>query len=160
MTMPSTSLPSALATVGLPALVQVGFVVKNLKQAIAQYEPMFGPFTTMDGSVQGATYRGRTEDANLDIAFGHSGKLEIELIEWKGGHSPHREFIEKGREGMHHVQFRVKNCDAWIKKLEPIGYQTIWYKRWSADTTFAYMEREGDPLIVEFLQMPAGGPGA
>jgi len=24
---------------------------------------------------------------------------------------------------------------------------------------FAYLERDGDPTIVEFLEMPPGGPG-
>ena len=27
------------------------------------------------------------------------------------------------------------------------------------DTIFAYLEREGDPLLIEFLQMPEAGPG-
>jgi hypothetical protein len=95
----------------------------------------------------------------LEIAFGRSGDLEIELIEWQGGESPHREFIERGGEGMHHVQFRVDDADGWIARLEEVGFRTIWYKRWCADTVFAYLERDGDPTIVEFLEMPPGGPG-
>jgi methylmalonyl-CoA/ethylmalonyl-CoA epimerase len=109
--------------------------------------------------VPAATYRGRSADVKLDIAIGHSGALEIELIQWIAGDSPHREFIERGREGMHHVQYRVEDADGWIAKLAPLGYQPIWYKQWCADTTFAYLERGGDPLIVEFLEMPPGGPG-
>ena len=111
------------------------------------------------GSVQEATYRGRLADCKLDIAFGWSGDVEIELIQWVSGDCPHREFIEKGREGMHHLHFRVEDCDGWIRRLEPLGYQTIWYKRWSEDTTFAYLERANDPTLIEFLQMP-GGPGS
>ena len=53
--------------------------------------------------------------------------------------------------------------DVWSfnegEKLRPLGYQTIWYKHWSADTKFAYLERPGDPTLIEFLQMP-GGPGS
>lgn len=150
---------SSLAQLGLPPIVQIGHVVRDLGAAIARYEPLYGPFWTMDGSVSGATYRGRLADVRLAIAFGRSGDLEIELIEWQGGESPHREFIERGREGMHHVQFRVADADGWIEKLRPLGYEPIWYKRWSADTTFAYLERTGDPTLVEFLQMPPGGPG-
>jgi methylmalonyl-CoA/ethylmalonyl-CoA epimerase len=151
---------SPLAAVGLDQLVQIGFVVRDLEKSMAMYAPMFGPWQRIDGSVQGAEYRGRIEDVSLDIAFGHNGSLEIELIEWKSGHSPHREFIDSGREGMHHLQFRVADCDAWIGKLRPLGYVPIWYKKWSADTVFSYLERAADPLIIEFLQMPAGDPGA
>ena len=151
--------PAGLAELGLPPIDQVGFVVRSLDEAKERYGALFGPFQEMDGSVQAADYRGNVADAQLAIAFGRSGELEMEFIEWQGGESPHREFIEAGREGMHHLRYRVEDTDAWIEKLAPLGYQPIWYKQFSADTVFAYLEREGDPLLIEFLQMPAGGPG-
>lgn len=151
--------PDSLEGLGLPPIDQVGFVVRSLEQTKERYAALFGPFTEMDGSVQAAEYRGRQEDAQLGILFGKSGELEIEFIEWNGGHSPHREFIEAGREGMHHLRYRVENTDEWIEKLAPLGYKPIWYKQFSADTVFAYLEREDDPLLIEFLQMPPAGPG-
>jgi hypothetical protein len=150
---------NVLKQLGLPPIAQLGHVVRDLRAAMALYEPLYGPFTTMDGSVQEVTYRGRLADAKLALAFGRSGDLEIELIEWQGGESPHREFIERGRDGIHHVQFRVDDCDGWIEKVKPLGYEVIWYKRFSADTIFAYLERPNDPTLIEFLQMPLTGPG-
>ena len=149
----------ALASLGLPPLAQIGFVVRDIAAAMARYDQLYGPWHRLDGSVPRARYRGREADVELEVAIGHSGPLEIELIQWRSGHSPHREFIEQGREGMHHVQYRVEDADGWIRKLEPLGYRPIWYKQWCADTTFAYLERPGDSLIVEFLEMPPGGPG-
>jgi hypothetical protein len=145
---------------GLPPADQIGFVVRDLDAAMARYAPLFGPFRTMDGSVKQADYRGRKADVDLRIAFGRSGDLEIELIQWVAGESPHREAIESGREGMHHLRFRVEDADAWIPKLRALGYEPAWYKRWSADTTFVYLERAGDPTWIELLQMPPGGPGS
>ena len=133
---------------GLPQVAQVGYVVRDLQASLKLYHPLFGPFKTLDGSVKEATYRGRLADCKLDIAFGWSGDVEIELIQWVSGDCPHREFIEKGREGMHHLHFRVEDCDGWVEKLRPLGYQTIWYKHWSADTKFAYLERPGDPTLI------------
>jgi len=153
MSNPSKEDPS-LATLGLPPIDQVGFVVKSLAEAEKRYAALFGPWTRMDGSVEAATYRGRVCDAKLEILFGHSGDLEIEFIEWQGGESPHSEFIEAGREGMHHLRYRVDNTDEWIEKIASIGYQPIWYKQFSADIVFSYLERKGDPLLIEFLQMP------
>ncbi|MCG3168628.1 MAG: hypothetical protein CALGDGBN_00125 [Pseudomonadales bacterium] len=144
---------------GLPPCDQVGFVVRDLERSMAMYEPLFGPFHTMDGSVSQALFRGRLADVKLRIAFGHSGELQIELIEWGGGESPHGEFIQAGREGMHHIRFRVEDTDAWIERVRPYGYVPIWYKRWSDEIVFAYLEREGDPTLIEFLQMPEGHPG-
>ena len=67
-----SSTPS-LATLGLPPLVQIGFVVRDLKESMAKYERLYGPWQRFDGSVPAATYRGRSADAQLDIAIGHSG---------------------------------------------------------------------------------------
>jgi hypothetical protein len=151
---------SPLSRLGLPPLAQIGYVVRDLDAAVARYDPLFGPFRRMDGSVPAAEYRGRLADCRLELAFGSSGPLEIELIAWISGECPHREFLEKGREGMHHLQFRVDHCDGWIARLRPLGWSPIWYKRWSVDTTFAYLERADDPTLIELLQMPAGGPGS
>ncbi|MFT5033288.1 MAG: methylmalonyl-CoA/ethylmalonyl-CoA epimerase [Bermanella sp.] len=139
---------------GLPPVDQVGFVVKDIDRAITAYDALFGPFSRMEAQVSAAEYRGRVADCELKLAFGRSGDLEIELIQWVSGESPHREFIEAGREGMQHLRFRVDDADAWIAKLAPHGYCPIWYKRWSEDTVFAYLERDGDPLLIEMLQMP------
>jgi catechol 2,3-dioxygenase-like lactoylglutathione lyase family enzyme len=151
---------NALARLGLPRVAQIGYVVRDLDAAIALYDPLFGPFQRMDASVEAAEYRGRLADCRLAMGFGWSGDVEIELIAWLSGDSPHREFLEKGREGIHHLQFRVDDCDGWVAKLRPLGYQPIWYKVWSADTTFAYLERAGDPTLIELYQAPPGGPGS
>ena len=145
---------SSLAVLELPPIDQVGFVVKSLAEAEKRYGALFGPWTRIDGSVSAATYRGRVCDVKLEILFGHSGDLEIEFIEWQGGESPHSEFIQAGREGMHHLRYRVDDTDGWIEKIAEIGYQPIWYKQFSEDIVFAYVERKGDPLLIEFLQMP------
>lgn len=149
----------ALDTLGLPPIDQIGFVVKDLDAWVRQFGPVFGPFTYMDGSVQGAEFRGRREDVRLKIAFGSSGDLEIELIQWQDGISPHSEFIQSGREGLHHLRYRVTDADAWIAKLAGVGYSPYWYKRWNADTVFAYLENPEFPLYLELLQMPESSAG-
>jgi hypothetical protein len=145
---------SDLEGLGLPPIDQVGFVVRSVDEAEQRYGPFFGPFIRMNGSVSGATYRGRECDVELQLLLGRSGDVEIEFIEWQSGESPHREFLEAGREGLHHLRYRVDDTDAWIEKVAAVGYRPIWYKQFSPEIVFAYLEREGDPLIIEFLQMP------
>ena len=151
----ATATAKDLEGLGLPPIDQVGFVVKSIAESERRYGALFGPFTHMDGSVQRALYRGRIADVELGLLFGRSGDLEIEFIEWRSGDSPHREFLEAGREGLHHLRYRVDDTDAWIEKVATVGYRPIWYKQFSPEIVFAYLEREGDPLIIEFLQMPA-----
>ncbi len=143
-----------LETVGLPPIDQIGLVVRDMEKSIALYEPIFGPFHRIDGSVTACEFRGRIADVGLHIAFGRSGSLEVELIQWVSGESPHSEFIQQGKEGLHHVRFRVADTDAWIDRMRPLGYRPVWYKRYSDSIIFSYLEREGDPLLIEFLQMP------
>jgi hypothetical protein len=144
--------------VGSEVLDLTVVVEARLGFAEQRYGALFGPFRRMDGSVEAALYRGKETDAQLEIMFGQSGELEIEFIEWKGGASPHSEFIKAGHEGMHHLRYRVDDADAWIEKCATIGYKPIWYKQYTEDTVFAYLEREGDPLLIEFLQMPGPYP--
>jgi len=141
-------------SLGLPPIDQVGFVVKSLEESERFYAPMFGPFTRMNGNVKEVDFRGRVCDVELEIMFGRSGDVEIEFIEWQRGESPHGEFIQAGREGLHHLRYRVDDADAWIEKMGTVGYRPIWYKKLTDDIVFAYLEREGDPLLIEFLQMP------
>jgi catechol 2,3-dioxygenase-like lactoylglutathione lyase family enzyme len=147
------AMPNELERLGLPPIDQVGFVVADMDRSIAHYDALFGPFRVVQTRIEGTSHRGVPSDVELAIALGRSGDLEIELIQWKSGRSPHREFIEAGREGMHHVRFRVDDCAAWIAKLAGVGYELVWHKRFSPEIEFAYLERKDDPLIVELLQM-------
>lgn len=140
----------------LPPVNQVGFVVKNLEQAVAQYEPLFGEFQQMDAADIEWDYRGRPETSSLKIAFGKSGDVEIELIEWISGETPHKEFLESGREGMHHLRFIVDNLEEKVQEAAAFGYQQIWYKRFAEGLAASYLEREGDPLVLEFFENKLG----
>ena len=39
-------------------------------------------------------------------------------------------------------------------RVAAVGYEPIWYKQFSDEIVFAYLERKDDPLLIEFLQMP------
>lgn len=140
------------AALNLPPVNQVGFVVKDLDQAVALYQPLFGEFDIMDATDMEWDYRGRPEVSSLKIAFGKSGDVEIELIQWVAGETPHKEFLEAGREGMHHLRFIVDNLEQKVQEAEAYGYRQIWYKRFAEGLAASYLERDGDPLILEFFE--------
>lgn len=144
-----SKLPNAL---NLPPVDQIGFVVKNLEQALQVYTPLFGEFSVMDATDMEWDYRGKPEVSSLKIAFARSGPVEIELIEWVSGKTPHKEFLDAGLEGMHHLRFVVENVEEKVKEAETCGYRQIWYKRFGEGLAASYLEREGDPLILEFFE--------
>lgn len=149
----NTDVPKEL---NLPPVNQVGFVVRNLEKAIAIYTPLFGEFAVMDAPDMEWDYRGRPEVSSLKLAFANSGEVEIELIEWVSGETPHKEFLEAGREGMHHLRFLVDNVEEKVNQAEAAGYQQIWYKRFGEGLAASYLERDGDPLILEFFENKHG----
>ncbi len=140
----------------LPDLNQVGFVVRNMTQAIALYEPLFGPFSRMDPAPMTYDYRGVQEECVIRLAFGKSGDVEIELIEWVSGGCPHKEFLDAGREGMHHLRFIVDDLDSQVKAAAALDFEVIWGKRWGEGLAVAYLERQGDPLVLEFFENHQG----
>ena len=137
----------------LPPPDQIGYVVRDLAVAMAIHEPIFGPFTTMDVTLEGPLYRGRPRDCSLHIAYGHAGPIEIELIQPAGGESPHADFLAAGHEGIHHVRFRVEDFHAHLAAAARVGYVPIW--RHSMDIAdFAYLEHERQKgMVIELLRM-------
>ena len=101
-------------------------------------------------------YRGVQEECVIRLAFGKSGDVEIELIEWVSGGCPHKEFLEAGREGMHHLRFIVDELERQVKAADSLGYEVIWGKRWREGLAVAYLERPGDPLVLEFFENHQG----
>jgi len=148
----------AVNDLGLSQVVQVGFVFQSLDAVLPHYESLFGKFTVLPSDpIQGAAFRGRVGDYAIKIAIGYSGSLEIELIEWLSGDTPHREFLERGRSGMHHLSFRVKNTENVIERAKRRGYDAIWYHRMTPEIAYAYLERPGDPLLLELSERPWDG---
>jgi len=140
------------AKLNLPPCDQVGFVVRDMGASLALYEPLFGPFTTMDPGPMSYHYRGREEECDMKLAFGKSGELEIELIQWVTGGSPHKEFIDAGREGMHHIRFSIESLEETVTAAQALGYEAIWEKRYGEGLAVAYLERVGDPLLLELFE--------
>ena len=148
----SSNISASLQGLGLPPADQIGFVVRDLDAAIRLYEPLFGPFLKVDVGGYQMSYRGQApSDFKCLFAFGKSGALEIELIQWIEGDTPHRDFLEAGHEGMHHLRFTITGLEEWIERLTPLGYRVAWFNRASPDLAVAYLDREGDPLTIELL---------
>ncbi len=146
----------AAEALDLGPMDQLGFVVRDLDAAIARYQPLFGPFTVMGATDLGWDYRGRPETSSLRIAFSTENALEIELIEWVAGETPHKEFLDAGHEGMHHLRFRVEDMDEAVQKAAQQGYLPIWRKQFAEGLAATYLEREGDPLILELFENKLG----
>ncbi|HEB91013.1 MAG TPA: hypothetical protein ENI85_15670 [Deltaproteobacteria bacterium] len=142
----------------LPPCCQVGFVVPDLQEAISRYEPLFGGFKIVEyGRIEGARFRGVPSPYEIRMGIGYSGDLELELIEWVSGETPHKEFLEAGRSGLHHLSFNVEDLDGVVERAGRLGYEPIWYHAMADEIKYAYLERASDPLLIELTQRPWSG---
>ncbi len=151
--------PASLsAELGLPPIDQVGYVVRDLDAALETFGPIFGPFVTLESPLEGTNYRGRPSDVTLKMAFGRSGPVEIELIQWVSGDSPHKEALDAGREGVHHIRFKLdRDIATYRERLEARGFTVIWSHGFpDADIEWAYLEGPGDRggAMIELYQNP------
>ncbi len=137
----------------LPPCDQVGFVHRDIARACKIYEPLFGAFSEIQeyGEMEWL-YRGEMNRSEIKVAYAKSGDLEIELIEWVSGGTPHKEFLDAGREGMHHIRFIVPQLEDKVRQAEAFGYRSIWEKRFGEGLAAAYLEHADDPLFVEFFE--------
>jgi hypothetical protein len=55
------------------------------------------------------------------------------------------------------MSFTVQDLDAVVEKARPLGYDPIWYHAMSDEIKYTYLERPGDPLLVELTQRPWTG---
>ena len=145
------------AELGLPPIDQVGYVVRDLDEALQTFGPLFGPFQLMESPLEGTNYRGRPSDVTLKMAFGRSGPLEIELIQWVSGESPHKEALDAGGEGVHHVRFKVDDLASHRARLEEKGFRVVWSHAFpDADIAWAYLEGPAGQggMMIELYQNP------
>jgi catechol 2,3-dioxygenase-like lactoylglutathione lyase family enzyme len=101
---------------------QVGFVVRDMDKVVAQMrrifgvEPVFGRLPE-----RGKKYHG--EDVTFDaiIAFYHFAGIELEFVQPVSGKSIWQDFLDSGREGIHHVRFNVDSFDGTVQKMGDKG---------------------------------------
>ena len=135
----------------LPPVTQLGFVVADLARELPRFRAIYGNFTVGRFSNQGWWYRGEPCDCVVDAAFGMSGELELEVVQPISGQGPHREFLEQGGHGLHHLQYRAADIAPYVEWLQGQGYECIWRMPKTPGAALAYMVRADYPLVIELI---------
>ena len=93
----------------LKKIDHIGIAVKNLEESIEKYKVMTG-ITKVETEY--------VESQDVLVAMFKVGESKIELLQGKTEASPISKFLEKNREGLHHVCYEV---DDIIKTLEELA---------------------------------------
>jgi catechol 2,3-dioxygenase-like lactoylglutathione lyase family enzyme len=151
------------ALLHLPPLTQTGIVVPDLDETIAYYQETFsiGPLLRIPDfqklGYEETYYKGEPEKFNSTFAFFRLGTMEVEIIQPLSGRSIYRDFLDAGRQGLHHLGFDVYgDFDERVAAYEKMGIGVLMNGRGS-NCAFAYLDTEKIGGVI-FELIERGGP--
>jgi hypothetical protein len=146
----------SVASVFPGGIRQIGFVVADLDEAIAQWVGLgVAPWLVMrDIAMEGCRYRGELAEPVISIALSNSGDMQIELIEQHGDTpSIYQEFLDATGGGFNQVAYWVDDVDSVRSEAIAAGWSEVWVGD-SGGTKFSYLEHPDSPVtIVELMEL-------
>ena len=120
--------PLVEAIAGRP-VVQIGLVVRDLGVALERYAAVLGDgpwwcYTLTAAMHATAEYRGAPTDFSMRLAF-NDRSPHWELIQPLAGRSIHRDWLDEGGEGLHHLGVAVESVADTTKQMTQAGYPVI-----------------------------------
>ncbi len=94
----------------------VGIAVRDLDAAVAWYQEMFGAEVA---------HRERIESDGVDEALIKVADSYIQLLTPYTDTSPLAKYMERNGEGIHHVGYRVDDCDRVLESVKEKGARVV-----------------------------------
>ena len=145
-----------LHDLGLPAIDQIAFLVRDMGKAAQVYGSLFGRFHVMDTELKNSWHRGQPASPKLRVGFVNHGSIEVELIQHLSGAGPYEERLERFGEGLFHLRYPVKDFDAAVRRLEAAGLRQTFFTD-VGPVQVGYFEGADLPngALIELIKGPA-----
>jgi hypothetical protein len=143
-------------------ICQTAFVVEDILVSIEHFirDCGAGPFFLLDHFLSdGQVYRGAPSTADVAIAMGYAGHMQIELIQpLDGNPSVYRETIEKRGYGFHHFGIACRDVDAELPGYLARGYNLAFRAGVPTGGEVAYLEggHAAQPGFIELIPATSG----
>lgn len=146
------------------AVRQNGYVVRDIGAALRHWTGVLGvgPFFYIESiKCDWFHYHGAPSPIEMSLALANSGDLQIELIQQHNdAPSMYHDFLQAGREGLHHVAYWTKNYRADYERALSLGYKVGHEGQASGPNTgFVYFDTETHPGTVVELSDVSGPKG-
>ena len=105
---------------------QLGFHVDDVIGAAQRWATVFGvgPFSLLPRSVTSSTYRGRSCEAEVQVAAAQAGPVQIELIhQFDDAPSVYRELFPADGNGLHQLCAVTERYDETVAHYQRLGYE-------------------------------------
>ncbi len=107
---------------------QMAFVPRDIDTALEYWLTLgAGPFFKLENrQFPASQYRGRPVGTTIDVYMGYWGAVQVELIrQLDDGPSVYRDFLDAGREGVHHLGVVVPDLAEARVRCAAVGYQVV-----------------------------------
>tara|TARA_Y100000389_G_scaffold167776_1_gene173103 strand:- start:910 stop:1317 length:408 start_codon:yes stop_codon:yes gene_type:complete len=94
----------------------IGIAVKDPKKSNEIFEKLLGHNSFKSELI---------ESQGVKTHFYQVGESKIELLEATSDNSPINKYLQKRREGMHHLALHVDNIHLELERLTNLGFETI-----------------------------------
>lgn len=124
----------------------VAIAVHDLEAAVRYYRDAFGACVE---------HRETIESDGVEEALLKVGVSYIQLLTPTTADSPVAKFLEKKGEGIHHVGYRVRNCEAELETVKGLGYRVLDEspRPGSRGTTVAFVHpKEAFGTLIELVE--------
>ncbi|MDB5448599.1 MAG: hypothetical protein JWQ97_3916 [Phenylobacterium sp.] len=151
--------PALIAQLG--EVMQMAFVVRDFDAALDFWTRTMGvgPFFVNEKvMLDDVRYRGAPTDIDFRMAIGYWGEGQVELIHQRNdAPSIYKEWLDAGRDGLHHVCLLVDDMEATRRVCRDAGAEVIQEGRLPGGEVI-YVDTGGGPgTIVELLKLPQAG---
>jgi methylmalonyl-CoA/ethylmalonyl-CoA epimerase len=111
----------------LNSIDQISILVGDMNKAIDYFGAAFGwgPFYVVEYNDKAGEH-GELGEYHLILAFVQVGQIEVELIEWISGDTPHRAHLAEKGEGLFHLRLRTPDIEEALSHLDRQAIQPIW----------------------------------
>lgn len=162
MTAIAAPLPSTIRPALGGAVVQLGYVVADLREALDHWTGTLGvgPFlVTPRIDYAEVHHRGQPVQVEIAVALASHRGLQIEVIQQTGGGpSMFSEFLARRGGGLHHVCLLTDDLAADLAAWQARGVGVLMGGRTAAGIPFAYLDTdpEDQGRVIELVQPTAG----
>ena len=133
---------------------QLGFVFKEIEKQAEVMQNILGlsKFLFTPPSTHSIQFRGKESQVTNQIAISRLGNTQIELIKWIDGECSYKEFLDQGKEGLHHIAVYVDETDPYIEEFKKKGIGIL-QSGYILNVRFTYLDSEEKiGCIVELLE--------
>ncbi|MFX1309567.1 MAG: VOC family protein [Promethearchaeota archaeon] len=133
---------------------QLGYVYKDIEKQVKLLETIYGlpKFAFLELNDNLCIHRGKESIISTRLAVSRMFNVQIELIQHIKGECIFKEFLDSGRESLHHFGIYVDDLDSVVKEFTDKGYEII-HQRIIGKQKVAFFDTEKDlGILLEFQE--------